>query len=87
MDLALFDDPDPDRAAKEGGLTAMAEDDLLAVYRRTRQAATAARAAGDMARLYALVRGTKTIQRLADARGLVITADGAMRRSTAPSSR
>jgi hypothetical protein len=69
-----FDEPDPERAAKEKALYAMSKEELLALYKRTRSAATEARHAHDMEALYALVRGTKTIQRIAGERGMIIRA-------------
>jgi hypothetical protein len=69
-----FDEPDPDRAEKETTLYAMDNDDLLALYNRTRAAASAARKAHDMEALYPLARGMKTLQRIAGERGLIIRA-------------
>jgi hypothetical protein len=46
---------------------------LHALWTRNREAAAAARRAGDMARVIDLVRGTKTIQRIAGARGAVFS--------------
>ncbi|MGP1395236.1 MAG: hypothetical protein ACTS3R_06975 [Inquilinaceae bacterium] len=62
--------PCPDRAAVEARLRALPDTDLRGLYAITRRAASAARAAGDMDRLYGLVRGTKTLQRLAGDRGI-----------------
>lgn len=52
----------------------MSDADLLALYAETRAAAAQASHAHDMERLYPLVRGMKTIQRIAGARGLIIKA-------------
>lgn len=69
-----FSEPDPDRPAKEAQLLAMSDAELLALYTETRAAAAQASQAHDMERLYPLVRGMKTIQRIAGARGLIIKA-------------
>ena len=69
-----FAEADPDRPAREAELRAMSDDDLLALYKRTRAAASEARKAHDMETLYPLARGMKTIQRIADERGLIIKA-------------
>lgn len=69
-----FAESDPDRPAREAELRLMADDDLLALYKRTRAAAAEARKAHDMETLYPLARGMKTIQRIAGERGLIIKA-------------
>jgi len=69
-----FAERDPDRAAKEAALRLMDGHELLRLYEVTRNAASKARMAGDMEKLYPLARGMKTIQRLAGERGLVIHA-------------
>jgi hypothetical protein len=69
-----FSDPDPDRPAKEAALLALSDADLLALYTETRAAASQARKAHDMERLYPLARGMKTIQRIAGERGFIIKA-------------
>ncbi|MFZ3034031.1 MAG: hypothetical protein WA138_08465 [Parvibaculum sp.] len=69
-----FAESDPDRLTKEAELRAVSSDDLLALYKRTRAAASQARKAHDMEALYPLARGMKTIQRIADERGLIIRA-------------
>lgn len=53
---------------------AMSDDELLALYDETHAAASTARRAHNMEALYPLVRGMKTIQRIAGARGLIIAA-------------
>ncbi|MCE9649741.1 MAG: hypothetical protein K8R18_08975 [Parvibaculum sp.] len=72
--ILTFSEPDPDRPAKEAALRAMSDADLLALYTETRAAASEASKARDMERLYPLVRGMKTIQRIAGARGFIIKA-------------
>jgi hypothetical protein len=69
-----FEQPDPDRMAKEAEVEALSEPDLRALYERTRMAAQKARLAQDMEELYRLVRGTKTIHRIAGNRGILIRA-------------
>ena len=69
-----FAEQDPDRPAREAELRLMSDDDLLALYKRTRTAASQARKAHDMETLYPLARGMKTIQRIAGERGLIIKA-------------
>ena len=71
--LTLQED-DPARPAIEAMLRNLAELDLRALWARSRAGAAQARAAGDMARLFLLVRGTKTIQRIAGERGILIVA-------------
>lgn len=63
---------DPSRSEKESALRAMSEADLLALYRETRRLASAATRNHDMPRLLPMVRGMKTIQRIAAERGLII---------------
>ena len=70
----IFDEPDPDRPAKEAWLRTMGEAELLSIYNDTREAAAEARRAHDMEALYPLARGMKTIQRIAGERGLIIKA-------------
>ncbi|HEX7775191.1 MAG TPA: hypothetical protein VF449_01535 [Parvibaculum sp.] len=69
-----FADPDPERGSKEARLRAMSDAELLALYNETRAAASDARKAHDMERLYPLARGMKTIQRIAGERGVIIKA-------------
>lgn len=73
LELLKFEEPDPDRAEKEGALRKLDEAGLRALYRRTRDAAKVARSEKNMEELYRLVRGTKTIQRIADEQGILIT--------------
>lgn len=63
---------DPARSEKESALRTMSEADLLALYRETRSHASAATRDHDMSRLLPMVRGMKTIQRIAAERGLII---------------
>lgn len=72
--ILTFSDNDPDRLVKEAQLLAMSDAELLALYTETRAAAAQASKAHDMERLYPLVRGMKTIQRIAGGRGLIIKA-------------
>jgi len=74
--VLTLDEDDAARPAIEAMLRALAEPDLRALWARTRADAAQARAAGDMARLFGLVRGTKTIQRIAGERGILIRARG-----------
>lgn len=74
MEPLIFDHPDGDRTAKEAYVRSLEEADIRLLYDQTRAAAAAARRAGDMDRLYRLVRGTKTIQRIAGERGIIIRA-------------
>ncbi|MBI1261929.1 MAG: hypothetical protein GC184_09405 [Rhizobiales bacterium] len=67
-----LEEDDPQRIAREAQLRAMSETDMLALYHATQKHAAAARKAHDMKRLLPMVRGMKTIQRLAAERGLVI---------------
>ncbi|MDO8290177.1 MAG: hypothetical protein Q7T44_13255 [Parvibaculum sp.] len=69
-----FDDPDANRAAKEETLHAMSNEELLALYNVTRAAASEAHKLHDMERIYPLVRGMKTLQRITGARGFIIRA-------------
>jgi hypothetical protein len=71
--LALAE-ADPRRPALEAMLMRMALDDLADLHDRTRSAAREARAAADMPRLFDLVRGMKTLQRIAGARGRLLMA-------------
>ncbi|HEY4345295.1 MAG TPA: hypothetical protein VGN05_13175 [Parvibaculum sp.] len=70
----IFSEADPDRPEKEAHLRALNDAGLLALYTETSAAASEASKARDMERLYPLVRGMKTIQRIAAARGLIIKA-------------
>jgi hypothetical protein len=72
--VLTLEEDDPTRATIEALLQHLAEPDLRALWARTRAGAAQARAAGDMARLFQLVRGTKTIQRIAGERGILIVA-------------
>lgn len=63
---------DPARSAKETALRALSEVELLTLYRETRHHASVATRAHDMPRLLPMVRGMKTIQRIAAERGLII---------------
>jgi len=69
-----FDDPDAARADKEAMLHAMSNDELLALYNVTRAAASEAHKTHDMEKVYPLVRGMKTLQRITGARGFIIRA-------------
>lgn len=72
--VLTLEEDDPTRLAIEAMLRILAEHDLRALWARTRAGAAQARAAGDMARLFLLVRGTKTIRRIAGERGILIVA-------------
>jgi len=72
--MLTLEEDDPRRPALEAMLRDLAEPELRALWSRTRAGAAAARGAGDMARLFGLVRGTKTIQRIAGERGILIVA-------------
>jgi len=74
--VLTLEEDDAARPAIEAMLRLLAEPDLRALWARTRAGAAQARAEGDMARLFGLVRGTKTIQRIAGERGIVIGARG-----------
>lgn len=63
---------DPSRAEKEASLRRMSDADLLTLYHQTRSFAAAATRDHDMPRLLPMVRGMKTIQRIAAERGLII---------------
>ncbi|MGV8995487.1 MAG: hypothetical protein ACOH12_00900 [Parvibaculaceae bacterium] len=69
-----FDDPDANRADKETALNAMSNEDLLRLYNLTRAAASEAHKTHDMEKIYPLVRGMKTLQRITGARGFIIRA-------------
>jgi len=66
------DKPDPKRAEKEAEIKKLDDRSLSKLYNETRAAAKAARRALNMEELYRLVRGTKTIQRIAGERGIII---------------
>lgn len=68
--LTLVED-DPRRPAIEAVLKTADLAELRALWQRTRAAAATARRQGEMARVIVLVRGTKTLQRIADERGVV----------------
>ena len=70
--IVSFDDPDPDRAAIEKHLSALPDSELAQALADTRREAAAARAREDMEQLFKLVRGMKTIHRIAHKRGLVL---------------
>ncbi|MES1991606.1 MAG: hypothetical protein V4441_11745 [Pseudomonadota bacterium] len=69
-----FDDQDGNRVDKEAALYVMSNDELLVLYNITRAAASEARKMHDMEKVYPLVRGMKTLQRIAGARGFIIRA-------------
>ncbi len=66
-----FEEDDPRRDGLEAALYAAELTELRALWQRTRAAAAAARRRGDMVQVILLVRGSKTIQRIADERGAV----------------
>ena len=66
-------DVDPDSQRIEAALEAADLAALKSLWRRNRAAASVARQQGDMAVVIGLVRGTKTIQRIADARGVILS--------------
>ncbi|MFD0387045.1 hypothetical protein ACFQ4K_03155 [Tistrella bauzanensis] len=74
LQVLAIAEADPRRDAIERRLATVALDDLLALHTRTLVAARTARAANDMPRLFDLVRGLKTLQRIAGDRGHVIMA-------------
>jgi hypothetical protein len=69
-----FDHPDPARAAKEDAVRDLPEQAFRDLFAQTRKAAAQARYEGDMAQLYQLVRGLKTLQRIGGERGIIIAA-------------
>lgn len=71
-----FSERDPARAAKEARLAALDDAGLAHLLAVTRRAAAQARAAQAMERLFDLVRGMKTIQRVAHGRGLILRRPG-----------
>ncbi len=70
--IAKFEEQDPKRAEKEAEIKKLDDRSLRKLYNDTRAAAKAARRALNMEELYRLVRGTKTIQRIAGERGIII---------------
>lgn len=74
-EILILAEDDPRRAEIEVLLQAADLAELRALWRRNRAAAAAARRAGDMAAVILLVRGSKTIQRIADMRGAIFAAD------------
>lgn len=70
--IVKFDEPDPKRAEKEAEIKKLDDRSLRKLYNETRAAAKTARRALNMEELYRLVRGTKTIQRIASERGIII---------------
>lgn len=70
--LFLLEEDDPARPALEAMALGLAAPDFIALWRRTRAAAAIARADGDMPTLFRCVRGTKTLHRLADQRGIFL---------------
>jgi hypothetical protein len=70
--IVSFDDPDPGRAMIEQRLSNLPDAELAQALADTRRAAAAARARDDMEHLFKLVRGMKTIHRIAHKRGLVL---------------
>jgi hypothetical protein len=78
--LSLGED-DPSRNAVECGLRQLDLGDLKALWLRNHAAASAARRAGEIARVITLVRGAKTIQRIAAARGAVFSVEREFRRT------
>jgi hypothetical protein len=73
-EIVLLDEDDARRPVIEAMLATLAEPELRALWRRTRMAGAAARAADDMERVFLCVRGTKTIQRIAAGRGILLHA-------------
>ena len=73
-DLLAIEEEDAGRPAIEALLRDLPEPELRALWARTRTAAAGAHVAGDMMRLFPLVRGIKTIQRIAGERGILIVA-------------
>jgi hypothetical protein len=74
-EVLSLDENDPRRAEVEAVLYIAELAELRALWQRTRAAAAEARRLGDMARVLVLVRGTKTIQRIADERGVLFATE------------
>ncbi len=70
--IVSFEEADPDRELKERQLTSLDDDQLASALAATRRAAAEARANEQMERLFQLVRGMKTIHRIAQQRGLIL---------------
>ena len=64
---------DPHRPDVENWLGSLDKLQLQTIYWTTRNAATKAKKSRDMEQLYGFVRATKTIQRIADHQGLIIS--------------
>lgn len=75
-DTLSFEEDDPRRDGMEAALYAADLADLRALWRRNREAAAAARRQGEIEKVISLVRGAKTIQRIADERGAVFLIPG-----------
>ena len=75
-DVLTIAENDPERARLETDLRALDDACFEALFRRTRAAAAAHRATGDMEALIPLVRGLKTLHRLGAERGLIFRAAG-----------
>jgi hypothetical protein len=73
-EVLRLEEADPAQGEIEILLRGIPEGDLRALHARTRMAAVLARHAEDMAELIRLVRGNKTLQRIAGERGIVIAA-------------
>ena len=70
--VVIFDEADPMRLEKEAALAAMDDTALAQALADTRRAAADARARAQMDQLFNLVRGMKTIHRIANQRGLIL---------------
>lgn len=69
-----FEEDDPTRPEQEQRLQDMPEEELRELYWVTRRAAKEARLSRDLEGMYRFVRGTKTIQRISNGRGMLISA-------------
>ena len=70
--IVRFSETDADRPAKEQALAALDDSQLTIALAQTRRAAALARSQAAMDDLFDLVRGMKTIHRLAQMRGLIL---------------
>ncbi len=70
--IIRFSEPDPERPEKEAFLADLDDATLAATLQETRKAAAMARANQAMDDLFQLVRGMKTIHRIANQRGLIL---------------
>ena len=70
-----IEENDPEREAIEQHIVSLSENQIISLYTRTRKAAGQSKRQKDLDKLFLFVRACKTIQRIADEKGIILSTE------------